>query len=116
MTLSDLENEIGDEDDDFDDMIPSPTAPAPPPSPPPPLLLPPPALPPPPPKHTFVNNIVSLLEDIDRFESDDSVTKSDMARDIRTKLLMAMRSAMVYPYTSFYSLQASTVMSTSAKT
>lgn len=106
MSLSDLENEIDLEDeDDFDDDMPSPLAPA---SPPPPAPAPAKT-----PRHSFVNHTVSLLEKIDKWNNDDSVSKSDMARDIRTELLMGMRAAMVHPFTTFYSLEASTVMSTS---
>lgn len=104
MSLSDLENEIDlEEDDDFDmqqpPASPQPRAPAPAPA--------------KTPKHTFINHTVSLLEKIDKWNNDDDVTKADMARDIRTELLMGMRSAMVHPFTSFYSLEASTVMSSS---
>lgn len=63
--------------------------------------------------HTFVNHLVSLLEDIDRWESDEEVTKKDMAMGSRTKILMAMRAGMVHPFTTFYSLDASTVMNNS---
>ena len=61
------------------------------------------------PKHTFVNHIVSLLEDIDKWEKDDDITKQDMAKDTRTQLLVAMRAGLVHPFTTFYSLEASTV-------
>lgn len=63
-------------------------------------------------KHTFVNQLVSTLEDIDRWESDEGVSKEDMARDIRTRLLLCMRAGLVHPFTSFYSLEASTVLET----
>jgi hypothetical protein len=58
---------------------------------------------------TFVNHLVALLEDIDRWENDEEVTKKDMAMGSRTKILMAMRAGMVHPFTTFYSLDASTV-------
>lgn len=61
-------------------------------------------------KHTFVNQIVSLLEDIDKWQVDDSVTKQDIARDTRTQLLMCMRAGLVHPFTTFYSLEASSVL------
>lgn len=61
--------------------------------------------------HTFVNHLVSLLEDIDRWEIDEEVTKKDMAMGSRTKILMAMRAGMVHPFTTFYSLEASSVLS-----
>ena len=63
-------------------------------------------------KHTFVNQLVAVLEDIDRWECDECVTKQDMARDVRTRLLMCMRAGLVHPFTSFYSLEASTVLAT----
>lgn len=62
-------------------------------------------------KHTFVNEIVSLLEDIDKWTEDEDVTKLDMARDARTRLLQCMRAGMVHPFTTFYSLEAATVLS-----
>lgn len=62
------------------------------------------------PRHSFINHIVSILEDIDRWDGDKDTSKHDMARDVRTRLLTAMRAGMVHPYTSFYSLEASTVM------
>jgi hypothetical protein len=111
MSLSDLENEIElEEEEDDMDMMPSP--PASPPRPPAPSS----SMPTHKPLHTFVNHTVSLLEKIDRWNNDDDVSKSDMARDIRTELLMGMRAAMVHPFTSFYSLEASTVMSMSSRT
>jgi hypothetical protein len=63
-------------------------------------------------KHTFVNQIVAVLEDIDRWECDEGVTKQDMARDVRTRLLICMRAGLVHPFASFYSLEASTVLDT----
>lgn len=62
-------------------------------------------------KHSFVNEIVSLLEEIDRWSEDDEVTKLDMARDARTRLLQCMRAGLVHPFTTFYSLEAATVVS-----
>lgn len=61
-------------------------------------------------KHTFVNQIVSLLEDIDRWQVDENVTKQDIARDTRTQLLTCMRAGLVHPFTTFYSLEPSTVL------
>ena len=61
--------------------------------------------------HTFVNHLVALLEDIDRWENNEEVTKKDMAMGSRTAILMAMRAGMVHPFTTFYSLDAATVVS-----
>lgn len=62
------------------------------------------------PRHTFVNHLVALLEDMQRWESDDAVSKEDMCRSIRTSVLKCMRAGLVHPFTTFYSLEASTVM------
>lgn len=62
-------------------------------------------------KHTFVNHLVALLEDMDRWERDDEVSKEEMCKNIRTSVLKCMRAGMVHPFTTFYSLEASTVMS-----
>lgn len=61
-------------------------------------------------QHTFVNHLASLLEDLDRWEADDECTKKDMVMGTRTKLLLAMRAGMVHPFTTFYALEASTVI------
>ena len=63
-------------------------------------------------KHTFVNHIVAILEDMDKWNMDDAVTKEDMTRDLRTRLLQCMRAGLVHPFTTFYSLEASSVVST----
>ena len=60
--------------------------------------------------HTFVNELVQLSENLDRWEKDNDVDKSDMAKHVRTHLLKCMRAALVHPFTSFYSLEASTVV------
>ncbi len=61
-------------------------------------------------QHTFVNHLVSLLEDLDRWEADEECTKKDMVMGARTKLLLAMRAGLVHPFTTFYALDASTVV------
>jgi hypothetical protein len=61
-------------------------------------------------RRTFVNHIVQLMEDMDRWVEDESITKAEMVKDIRTQLLGCMRAGLVHPYTTFYSIEASTVV------
>lgn len=65
-------------------------------------------------RHTFVNHIVAMLEDVDRWNSNAEVTKDEMAREVRTSLLRCMRAGLVHPFTTFYSLEASTVLEAAA--
>ena len=62
-------------------------------------------------RHTFINHLVSILEDMDRWVKDDDVNKEEMAKNVRTSVLKCMRAGMVHPFTTFYSLESSTVMS-----
>lgn len=65
-------------------------------------------------KHTFVNHLVQLLEDMDGWEQNEEVSKLDMVKSIRSRILHCMRAGLVHPFTSFYSLEASTVVSGTA--
>jgi hypothetical protein len=61
-------------------------------------------------KHTFVNQIVCMIEDLDKWSQDESVSKEDVINGTKTRLLWCMRAGLVHPFTTFYSLEASTVV------
>jgi hypothetical protein len=58
---------------------------------------------------SFIDSIIQLLEDMDKWQEDPNVSKKDMAKDIRTELLRILQLGTVYPYMSFFSLEPSSV-------
>ena len=60
-------------------------------------------------KMSFIQSIVQLLEDMDKWKDDDQVTKSDMVKDIRTDLLRILQQGTVYPYMSYFGIEPSSV-------
>lgn len=64
--------------------------------------------------HTFVNALVELSEKLDKWEKDDSMTKTETVNEVRTHILRCVRAGLVHPFTSFYSLEASTVLDRTA--
>lgn len=59
--------------------------------------------------HTFINSIIHLLEEMDKWAADPSISKDDFLKDMRTKILLLLKDGMVYPYMTFYGLEESTV-------
>jgi len=47
---------------------------------------------------------------MDRWNDDSSISKDDLVKDVRTRVLHCMKAGLVYPYTTFYSLQQSDVL------
>lgn len=60
-------------------------------------------------QHTFINMLAALLEKLSSWEGNAQVSKSDVVKDTRTHLLQCMRVGLTHPFTSFYSLELSTI-------
>lgn len=58
---------------------------------------------------SFIQSIVQLLEDMDKWSADEKITKMDMAKDVRTELLRILQLGTVYPYTNYFSIEPSSV-------
>lgn len=58
---------------------------------------------------SFIQSIVQLLEDMDKWKEDERVSKLDMAKDVRTELLKILQQGTVYPYMHYFSIEPSTV-------
>lgn len=61
---------------------------------------------------SFIQSIVQLLEDLDKWKDDANVTKEDMAKDVRTDLLRIVQQGTVYPCMHYFSIEPSTVKAT----
>lgn len=58
---------------------------------------------------TFVNNLAGLLEKLSAWTNNPAMTKDDVIKATRTHLLQCMRAGLMHPFTSFYSVEVSSV-------
>lgn len=58
---------------------------------------------------SFIQSIIQLLEDMDKWKADAQVSKEDMAKDVRTELLKILQLGTVYPYMQYFSIEPPSV-------
>lgn len=58
---------------------------------------------------SFIESIIQLMEDMDKWNADDQVTKEDVIKDVRTELLKILQLGTVYPHMAYFSLEPSSV-------
>jgi cytosine/adenosine deaminase-related metal-dependent hydrolase len=65
-------------------------------------------------RHTFVNHLTLLMEKLLEWAEDGCVTKEDVIKGTRTRVLQCMRAGLTHPFTSFYSIEFPNVSASAA--